>query len=378
VSIPSYRAAGDVSRHVEAHLARQIAAAQQAGQSHVGPAPDGAALEALGDVAFWASLRREEGYSPQVSLAFLPPADAGRPLLFEEPLPLTPDALTRLAPAVERPGIHLGVWPAGDALRIWGATRNIPPLCLVLEVVAPGLMVFKYPRRDDVGKFVNVAVLDGDEVKIIDERGSSLPDCPAIVTALQGFESPSTWSGAVNVFVELALSMRAHHRGGALLIVPTGSRSWSESIARPIHYAVSPPFLALAEQLRAPDETRAPETLEAMRPAIDAVAGLTAVDGATILTQACELLAFGAKIVRRQGHVPVEQVTITEPIEGVVPRVVSLSGLGGTRHLSAAQFVQDQQTAVALVASQDGRFTVFAWSHAEKRVHAHRVEVLLL
>jgi hypothetical protein len=52
--------------------------------------------------------------------------------------------------------------------------------------------------------------------------------------------------------------------------------------------------------------------------------------------------------------------------------------LGGTRHLSAAQFVHDQRDAVALVASQDGRFTVFAWSPCENLVHAHRVEVLLV
>jgi len=40
---------------------------------------------------------------------------------------------------------------------------------------------------------------------------------------------------------------------------------------------------------------------------------------------------------------------------------------GGTRHLSAAQFVHDQRDAIALVASQDGRFTVFAWSQRKKR-----------
>jgi hypothetical protein len=30
------------------------------------------------------------------------------------------------------------------------------------------------------------------------------------------------------------------------------------------------------------------------------------------------------------------------------------------------------------VASQDGRFTVFAWSPCENMVHAHRVETLLM
>jgi hypothetical protein len=69
---------------------------------------------------------------------------------------------------------------------------------------------------------------------------------------------------------------------------------------------------------------------------------------------------------------------LTEPIVGGVASIVQPAQLGGTRHLSAAQFIQDQRDAVALVASQDGRFTVFAWSPCEEMVHAHRVETLLL
>ena len=58
---------------------------------------------------------------------------------------------------------------------------------------------------------------------------------------------------------------------------------------------------------------------------------------------------------------------VTEPIEGGGRAMVHPSQLGGTRHLSAAQFVHDQRDAIALVASQDGRFTVFAWSPCENR-----------
>jgi hypothetical protein len=111
---------------------------------------------------------------------------------------------------------------------------------------------------------------------------------------------------------------------------------------------------------------------------VDAVAGLTAVDGATLITDRYELLAFGVKIARRDSRPRVERVVLTEPIEGGVAAVIAPVELGGTRHISAAQFAQDQPDAVALVASQDGRFTVFAWSPREERVHAHRVEALLL
>ncbi|MGN6637554.1 MAG: putative sensor domain DACNV-containing protein, partial [Mucilaginibacter sp.] len=51
---------------------------------------------------------------------------------------------------------------------------------------------------------------------------------------------------------------------------------------------------------------------------------------------------------------------------------------GGTRHFAAAQFVHDQRDAFAMVASQDGRFTIFSWSPCDGIVHAHRVDTLLL
>ena len=52
----------------------------------------------------------EEGFTPRPSLAFLPPETSAHPLLLAQAIPLLPEALARLAPAVERAGIHLGVW----------------------------------------------------------------------------------------------------------------------------------------------------------------------------------------------------------------------------------------------------------------------------
>ena len=85
-----------------------------------------------------------------------------------------------------------------------------------------------------------------------------------------------------------------------------------------------------------------------------------------------------AKLTRRRGYSQVERVALTEPIQGGAKDFIHPNRMGGTRHLSAMQFVQDQHDTVALVASQDGRFTIFAWSPCEELVHAHRVEALLL
>ena len=395
--------------------------------------PDGDTIESMVDVAFWASVRREEDYVPKISLAFLRPMERIRPLIFEQALPLEPSALTRLAAAVERPGIHLGVWPAAvgsqsdptsqhwlggppsrtdpslsdptsqdrlggppspgaptgqhrpggppsptTPLTVWGTTHVIPPFCFVVEVIAPGLLALKHRPRHQSRKFVNVAVLEGDQIKIVDECAAGIADCPALLTSMLGFDATMMNDDALNVQVQLALSMRRHLRGGILLIVPPGTDAWRQSIVHPIKYAVQPPFSELTTLLARYGGMVDHEWTEATARAIDAMAGLTAVDGATIVSSTYELLAFGAKITRRRGAAAVEQVIATEPIEGNAPERVHPGQLGGTRHLSAAQFVHDQPAAVALVASQDGRFTIFSWSPTDSAVRAHRVEVLLL
>ena len=340
--------------------------------------PDDHTIESMVDAAFWASVRREESYIPKVSLAFLRPMEDIHPLVFEQPLPLEPSALTHLAAAVEQPGIHLGVWLGGPSLTVWGTTHMIPPFCFVVEVIAPGLLALKHRPRHESRKFVNVAVLEGDQIKIVDEGAAGVADCSSLLASMLRFDAAMMNDDALNVQVQLALSMRSHLRGGILLVVPPGTDDWRQSIVHPIKYAVQPPFRELTALLAQRGGVVDHEWTEGTARAIDTIAGLTAVDGATVVTCAYELLAFGAKITRRTGAVAVEQVIVTEPIEGNVAERMHPGQLGGTRHLSAAQFVHDQPGAVALVASQDGRFTIFSWSPNDDAVRAHRVEVLLL
>ncbi|MFN2571145.1 MAG: putative sensor domain DACNV-containing protein [Gemmatimonadales bacterium] len=357
----AYPAAHAVAQTVAEHFRR-----------HASPlTPDTATMERLINAAFWASLRREEGRAPTISLAYLPPDAAGTALLIERPLPLDPATLTKLSPAVERPGIHLGVWKnGGGELAVWGATRTIPPLCFVAEVIEPGLLVIKHRRADPGGKFANVAVLEGDQVKSVDAEGTLATECPDFVTTLLGFDPAS--GDTDNVLLPLALSMRAHGHGGSLLVVPHGSTQWRKSIIWPVPYTVAPPFSKLGDLVKSGTRDGS------FKEATDAIGGLTAVDGAVVLSDRWDVLAFGAKIGRTEAGPFVEEVLVREPILGHAPVTVHPSELGGTRHLSAAQFVHEQRDSLALVASQDGRFTVFGWSQRARMVHAYRVEALLL
>jgi hypothetical protein len=334
-------------------------------------------IEEMIDAAFWASLRREEGYVPTISAAFLNPDEARESLRFEQPLPFAPDALARLSPAVERPGVHLGAWRRSGELQVWGTATSIPKYCLVIEVTSPGLLVIKESRGEETGKFANVAVLEGDRIKVLNEDVVNLPDCLPMVRSLLGFGLSESSADELNILMQLAISMRRHGRGGSLLVVPSTSERWRDSIVPPIHYSVSPPYLGLPDLLRSGSAIHDPSWHNALRRTVDAIAGLTAIDGATVISDSYQVMAFGVKLGRHQEGTRVEQVIVTEPVAGSLAEIVHPTQLGGTRHLSAAQFAQDQPDSMALVASQDGRFTVFAWSPCEQMVHAHRIEALL-
>ena len=341
-------------------------------------------IETMIGTAFWASLQREEGYSPKVSLAYLSPEQAAGKMLFEEPLPLNSRALTKLSPGLKFSGGHLGVWHNREnQLSIWGGTRTLPQNCFVLEVLEPGLLVVKQNRGSvENGKLTNILILSGDQIKEINENKTSFLDCPPLLSEILDFGAIDSTADQICVPIQIAAEMRQHNHGGSLLVVPRKSNNWRESIVSPLHYSVSPPFTRLTDLIQRTadvDDRHLRQQLFAdTAQVIEAIAGLTAIDGATVINDEYELLAFGAKIKRRTKSPQIEQVIISEPVIGDKLEIVHLMQYGGTRHLSAAQFVQDQPDCLALVSSQDGRFTVFVWSENEKMVHGYRVESLLL
>src|SRR5918995_3025123 len=140
----SYAPAGSVAPSVLQHLTLHVDAARSRGESGLGLVPDERAIARMIDAAFWASLRREEGLAPKISLAFVTRDEALYPLVLERAVALEPAALTRLAAIVERPGVHLGVAYQDGELSVWGMVRAIPKYCCVVEVAEPGLLVVKH------------------------------------------------------------------------------------------------------------------------------------------------------------------------------------------------------------------------------------------
>ena len=378
-----YAAAPLVAVKLEAHFAKFACESFALPTDQQAVIPDKQTIETIVNTAFWTSLQREEGYSPRLSLAYLSPDQAVRTMKFEEPLPFNPSTITKLSPAIQPLGGYLGIWRnRQNDLCVWGTIRILPQNCFVLEILEPALLVVKQNRGTASDKLTNILILSGEQIKEIDESETSTSNYPKILSAMFSFGAANSTETQINAPIQLAAAMRRHGRGGSLLIVPQKSKEWLESVVLPLPYAISPPFVRLTELIRESDgipvEKLNQDFFQDLKFSIKALTGLTAADGATVISDKYELLAFGAKIKRRAKSPQIEQVLISEPVIGNKPETVRLIEYGGTRHLSAAQFVQDQPDSVALVASQDGRFTVFARSPLEKIVHGYRIEVLLL
>ncbi len=371
ISEPTYLAAKMVSHRIAAHFEKQLSDGVAEGTGMLNTQ----VVETLIDTAFWASLLREEGYEPKISLAFMPPSEAGNSLIFRHGQRFTPYNLVKLSPAVVQPGIHLGIWIEDDNFYVWGTIHDLPASCMVLEVVEAGLLVIKQKRDDNVGKFINVAVLKGNQIKIIDDNHWGLTDCTGMFSTLLGFANSPLADRSENVLVQLALAIRSHGRGALLLVVPQNSSAWMHSIVQPINYLIEPQSISVSSNS---SETPSHFYIETLRKMVSAVGGYSAIDGATIITQDHCLLAFGAKVARSPDALPVEQIILTEPISDSTPQLLDATRIGGTRHLAAAQFVHDQHDSLAMVASQDGSFTVFSWSEKQQMVHGHRIDALLM
>ena len=173
--------------------------------------------------------------------------------------------------------------------------------------------------------------------------------------------------------------MRAHQYGGILLVVPPNSTNWKNSIVHPLQYPIYPTFSALNHLLKEDHKEMGQAVWQsALKSEVENIAGLTAVDGATVVSRDHHLHTFGAKIIRKKNSNAVEDIAYIEPVMGWEAINKNATEIGGTRHLSAAQFIHDQQDCIAMVASQDGHFTVFSWSPITQKVQAHRIESLLI
>jgi hypothetical protein len=358
-------------------------------------APTQKNLKLLLRIAFFASLTREEGRELTFVIGYCeaPRSDErneqGR-FVFDNPLPLNVRQLTKLAPACNTIqgiiGIHAGT---NDRLEIWGLLNNgssqwrlrqgKSTSCSSFSMVSvrvngPGDLCLEVgPER--IVRFHD-GVKTNDGLPVLFEDGPILRRL-----LLHKVELATQW------LVRGVLEMR---HGGTIFLIPPATRlipgqSSTRTVKRiddlcEIKYRFDkyvdlipkrlsrcldyqqaqserekrsiegdPSFSLSAAQLGSPPPGELEARIE-LEDAVEMVFGLTAVDGALILTTNLEVIGFGAVVKEIHDAPPIYK---SIDVRGEQLETFDLKGLG-TRHRSAACFCYKYPGTLAFVASQDG------------------------
>lgn len=313
-------------------------------------------VRSLIEESFWASLERVEGRHHRFCIAVCPKSSVDEPFLFEKPVPFDSKHLAKLSPALQAERMVIGVWPAPAMvnLEIWGfwpeqtsdsawvRPPNAPPR-LLLKAVDAGKILFDFGSDSTYLR----TLFTGTQKEDIELSADPLFNA---LYSPQGSQRDDKLD-CIWEFRDIAIHMRTHGHGGTLLIVRSDNKNWRESIDFGANKI---------ERYRRPKRS----------PVTEAIAQLTAIDGATIVTYDLTVLGFGGKIHPRTDPINAEaqQPELEEVLESTpfkqhtsIPRRVSDLNWG-TRHLSAARFVLDQKNgSMAIVASQDGELSIFHW-----------------
>lgn len=392
--------------------------------------PEPAVLEEILSTCYQATLLREEERPVRFRLILATPDDFPAPggppyglhrLLLDQPRPLTPHELRRLAPAVDfyRALIGAQVDPIAGP-QIWGIVTSGPrwvqalhggrqsfqrlPANLVVRGTAPG--------RIAVCKgLLTLATLIGGRIirptlDIFDSRWlpATFADMREELLALHREareRASSRWADldpdVTRMIAQhmvrrmIALIRNAHHGGMVVFLPPEGEGSLAslegrlickygltaEEPRRRFRTLIVAMMNALAaayadgghyrrivgwEEYASSSDGGIAQLEEGMLELAHLIAGLTAIDGAVVLDKRFELLGFGAEI---GGDLPaVRWVARAKDADGL-EKVRESVEADGTRHRAAYRLCNFVHDAVVIVVSQDGTVRAVKWHEGE-------------
>ncbi|MCH9018997.1 MAG: hypothetical protein IIA73_01335 [Proteobacteria bacterium] len=366
-------------------------------------APGAGNICSVCNTAFWASMQSEEGRSVQAALALmnptLSPSRSSEVLRLANPIELSSHSIAKLSASFPyRRGALAVTFPPRGRPLIWGIVLPKPEHEWLLEILAPGYIVIRNAFS------IQAAVLpDGSRI-LFDER-SRLEDewCDLLfsyakhtaIGRLIPFHLRFQFYGFLQ---ELSRAMAEHRRGGSVVIVDPNDHDWKDAVDFTFEFNASEEYLVRPlldlrkwrdrwsrnqERKRKVEGQKRPELVfypdsepeRRLNQALRLIGGLTAVDGALVMTTTMHILGYGAKLKTTAKELSVREWL---PFRGYASEPIRMEDISGTRHRSAAQFVFEHPEAIIFVASQDGRFTVFCSDEAGYEVLAHRIELLLL
>ena len=331
---------------------------------------------------FWASIHVEEGRAVRGTLCVCSPDQAPRARAFHEPIPFSVKSIVTLLTA--SPCSPLAVHASMDGIKIWGLLDATPMFTLRVRIAASGTVIASNDHNV-------LAVLERGEVHI--------PKCAGeidwLLLVANALDQTKTFPERMKLAARIqrvVVAMHLQGHGGALVVVPTTQEAWAKHVSFAFRFDLSSTMVIrnlLSEleeaEIRHKELSQSQgddiplsllplfaESVTAHRNLVNSllrsIGDLSAVDGAVVIDEGLRVLGFGAKL-----DVGVESfdVLVLDALTGETSSIPYVD-LGGTRHQSAARFVNGNHEAMVFVASQDGRLTLFAWVNDRAKVVAVR------
>lgn len=195
-------------------------------------------LAAIMNGAFWTSYSLDEGNMVTVSILFDQAEESFDTFLFDEPISFDVKTIVKLGAALQNPRADIGVWPDDEGeLKIWGfknRSENVIIANLWIQAMGPGRVLVTFGGKG-LGALIN------QKAVFVDHTNLMRLVIPKLV--MEKAEEPDRMLMMLRYtsLLTTARAMRAHGRGGTLLVVPD-SQDWRSSVDSPVPYTGAPVF----------------------------------------------------------------------------------------------------------------------------------------
>lgn len=343
-------------------------------------------LAALLNLAFWVSIAREETRHVTGTICVCTPEPYALPIQFADCVPLSHSNLVELLLAAGSSSLAVHYGERG--LEASGFLVRSPYHRLNIRVANEGKLIAIYNGN------ILAALTEG---KVIIPRDKLPQNTLASLVADMldkkvGFDERLPHAFRL---LRLVSNINQFGHGGTLIVTAVTNQEWAKDVdihfklndegSKKLNESMKETFAAQIEAHKSytsilrNDQTANPALIDMLR--IDSakalqdqtaklifkVSELSAIDGAVIVDESFVVHGFGAMLRAKPPEFRVDRYNF---LSGVKESAIALNEIGGTRHQSAAQFVQIHHDAMAFVISQDGAVTLLVWAQKEKTVVA--------
>lgn len=343
-------------------------------------------LSEILEVALAATLKREEGRFHRFSIAVAPLVDGvyrfeiqSNPFIFAHPLDFNVENINKLSTALDGTDNNIKVvFDENGSPQIIGFT-DAWENALIIESLDLGKLLFSvyFLVKSTLALIENRKIRffgSLDENNSYDKCFSSLYKS----SLFDEYEYGNATQAVMGDYHFVMKEMHKHGHGGALFFV--SNKNWVKSVQEPVVFSPTVRYCEISRwavkrseywdkfegNKEAPIENKFAD--KHVDKKLKLLSQMTALDGATIVTNNFEILAFGAKLKPINSRKRPDEVITIEPFEDSIEKTIKFENIGGTRHQSAAQFIFDQRDAVAVIASQDGKISVMFWDKEIEKV----------